>query len=164
MNNQQIIKLALTLPNDGNKYAWIVDFERLAKEHRFFMIDLEAKKVYYSWFTSHGSGSGPLERCEKTSNIPNSRMSSHGLVKCAEIYTGKYGRSLALDGLESSNDKIRQRHIVIHASDYVNDYYMKTHVNPGRSWGCITQEPHFKDNVINKLQKTAYGYIIPPKS
>ena len=141
-------------------YAAYIDFSRTADKHRFFLVNLNNKNIEYSWYTSHGSGSGGPERATKFSNINMSRQSSKGLLKTGEIYTGKYGRSLKLHGQEPGvNDNVESRVIVIHSSTYVSSKYMLTQQWPGRSWGCITLEPAKKEEIIDKLKNGSIVYV-----
>ena len=141
-------------------WAGFVDFSRPADKHRFFLVNLDKAQIEYSWYTSHGSGSGGPEKATKFSNINMSRMSSRGAIKTGEIYTGKYGRSLKLHGLEKGiNDNVESRAIVMHSSTYVAPYYMNTHKYPGRSWGCITLDPAKKDGIIDRLEGGSLLYI-----
>jgi hypothetical protein len=48
-------------------------------------------------------------------------MSSLGVYKTAETYNGKHGLSLRLDGLSPTNSKARERAVVVHGADYVED-------------------------------------------
>ena len=55
----------------------------------------------------------------------------------AETYNGKAGYSMRLEGMEKGfNDKVRARDIVMHGSDYVNEYRMDDPIGMGRSYGC----------------------------
>lgn len=153
----QILSQALALTKIHTptaKYAAVVDFTRPANQHRFFLVNLVTKKIEYSWYTSHGMGSGPRERLERVSNVPESKCSSKGLMKTAETYfSSKFGYALRLDGLEKGvNDNVRKRAIVIHPSKYVSKTYMKTNATPGRSHGCVTLDPEVSREVIDKLK------------
>jgi hypothetical protein len=164
MLDVQILSQALTLSKlhtPNAKYAAVVDFTRRANQHRFFLINVDDKKIEYSWFTSHGTGSGPLEKCERVSNVPESKCSSKGIIKTAETYfSSKFGYALRLDGLEKGvNDHVRKRAIVMHPSKYVSETYMKTHQFPGRSFGCVTLDPGVSKEVIDKLKNGSILFI-----
>jgi hypothetical protein len=163
-SKSEIIKLAVSLSRthaEKSKYAAIIDFTRDADTHRFFLVDINKEQIEYSWYTSHGSGSGPRERVEEFSNISNSHKSSKGLMKTADVYYGKYGRSLRLKGLEKGvNSNVMNRAIVIHRSDYVSQPYMKVNKYPGRSHGCITLDPKKADEIIAKLGTGSVVYVI----
>lgn len=156
MNNQDILEKTIEISKANTfhaTYAAFVDFSRPANEHRFFLINVPLRKIEYEWFTSHGKGSGELNKAVKFSNIPNSRMSSLGLYTTNDVYNGKYGPSLRLVGKDKTNDNAERRHIVMHRSNYVSTDYMRSHPYPGRSWGCITLDPKYADENINKLRE-----------
>ena len=163
MDNKTILATALKL---AEKYApntnWsaFVDFSRPANQHRFFLINNNDAEITYSWFTSHGKGSGPLEQVDRVSNTVMSLCSSKGRYKTLGLYQGKYGLSLQLNGEEPLlNGNVKKRAIVMHRSNYVSKSYMESHDYPGRSWGCITLEPRDCDDIINKLKGGSLLYV-----
>jgi hypothetical protein len=130
-----------------------VDWSKPASQHRFFLVDLHKGEIIYSWWTSHGQGSGNLSHAREFSNVPDSHKSVLGRLKTAQTYrSSKFGRALRLLGLdEGINDKVFSRAIVMHRSDYVTEQYIMLHGFPGRSWGCPTLDPKRADWVIDKL-------------
>jgi hypothetical protein len=145
------------------KYSCVVDFTRPANQHRLFVIDNRVQKIIYQWYTTHGSGSGPIEKCKSVSNIWMSRKSSAGLMLTGQTYVGKHGYSLKLIGKEPGvNDKVLDRAIVIHPSEYVSVAYMSKHQYPGRSWGCICLDPGKSKELIDLLKGGSVLYVIAP--
>ncbi len=114
-------------------YITMIDFSQHSGKNRMFMVNRETGSVE-SLPVAHGSGSDPDDDGfpQFFSNIPNSKMSSLGAYLIAEQYTGKYGASLRLDGLERTNSNARARAVVLHPSNYVKEGLKKQ----GRSWGC----------------------------
>ncbi len=153
----QILEVAgAYTPN--HKHAAIVDFRLDADKHRFFKVDLEAKKFTYSHYTSHGKNSGSLLRATEFSNVPGSLMSSLGIYKTAEqYYSSKFGRALRLDGLSPTNNHARDRAVVLHRAHYVDQSYIDIKRYSGRSEGCITLCHKDADWIMNDL---AGGSII----
>ncbi len=100
----------------------IVDYSRPSTQERFFVIDLQQKKVLYKSLVAHGVNSGNTHHIpSQFSNVPKSRTSSLGFFLTAETYDGKNGFSLRLDGLEKDiNHLARKRAIVIHGADYTD--------------------------------------------
>lgn len=142
-------------PNSVKRYAAIFDVAKRSTTNRFYLFD-GLLGSFMSMKASHGSGSeGDSNDGYATvfSNTPNSRMTSLGIYKCAETYIGKNGRSLKLDGLESTNSKARERAVVIHGANYVNDK------DAGDSWGCPALMHSIAQEVIDKLKLGSYLYI-----
>jgi hypothetical protein len=88
------------------------------------------------------------------SNKKNSNASSVGFYATGEIYGGKWGRSLRLDGLSETNSNVRARDVVVHGATYVREGRAKQ----GRSWGCFALPLGMKDAVISKLAGGALIY------
>ena len=114
----------------------IVDFNKSSKDERFFVIDLDKKKVIHKSLVAHGKNSG-WDIPTSFSNRINSLQSSLGFFLTGETYIGKHGLSLKLDGLERGiNDNARKRYIVIHAAEYVSESFIAKIGRLGRSFGC----------------------------
>lgn len=93
-------------------YITIIDFSKPSNEERFFVIDLENKKVDFSTYVTHGKNSG-LGTAVKFSNNPNSYQSSLGFYLTKNTYEGSNGYSLRLLGLEPGiNSNAMDRNIV----------------------------------------------------
>lgn len=166
MTRQEVLKKALELADIHTptaKWAAFVDFTVTANNHRFFLIDLKNRSIAYSWYTSHGSGSGARDGKWLTfSNRSNSHMSSTGLYLCAETYwSNKFnGLSLRLDGqTKQQNTAARGRAVVMHPSTYVSQPYMRKNKFPGRSWGCVTLDPAKSEEIVKKLANGSILYV-----
>jgi hypothetical protein len=100
---------------------------------------------------------------KKFSNEQNSNSSSLGFYVTGEVYYGKYGRSLKLDGMESGiNDKLRARSVVMHGSDYVSQKIVDRTGRLGRSFGCPAIAWDNKDEIINAIQNNTVIYVNGP--
>lgn len=148
----KIAKKAAKKHHVNREFIAVVDWSRPTNKHRFFLISLKTNTVIYSWFTSHGKSTGNFRFAKVFSNIRGSHKSSLGVMRVAETYYGKNGYSVRLDGLTNNNSNVRSRVIVIHPADYVSKNYIKKHVFPGRSLGCITLDPNKSRFVIDKLK------------
>jgi len=114
----------------------IVDYSKPSTDRRFFVIDIEKKQLLYKCLVAHGKNSGDLY-AEKFSNSPETLKSSLGFFITGEIYYGRHGIALRLDGREKGiNDNARMREIVIHGADYVSDEFIRKYGRAGLSWGC----------------------------
>ncbi len=132
----------------NQRYITVVDYSKRSNLKRFFVVNMSSGTVY-GIRTAHGSG-GDKDNdgyVESVSNVVNSHKSSKGYYKVSEIYYGKYGRSIRLDGLSSSNSNVRRRAIVVHGSDYVKE----ANKIQGRSWGCFALSWSVKDDIVDMI-------------
>jgi hypothetical protein len=83
----------------NKKIITIIDFSKPSTQERFFVIDLQNKRVLYKSLVAHGKNSGE-NIANSYSNDSESLKSSLGFFLTAETYSGKHGYSLKLDGLE----------------------------------------------------------------
>ncbi len=120
----------------NKRYITICDMTMSSKKKRFFVLDVETKKVVYCLRVTHGSASGD-EFANQFSNTIDSHQTSLGFYTTGNEYIGENGSSLKLNGLEAGyNDNAFDRAVVIHGSEYATDEYFKANNKIGRSWGC----------------------------
>ena len=80
------------------------------------------------------------------SNVEGSNCSSEGKYAIGEKYTGKFGTSFKLKGLDSSNNNAYSRYIVLHSHSCVPDEESFLPICP--SEGCPTVSP----NMLQRLE------------
>jgi len=147
----------------NSKYLTIIDMSASANTKRFYLINMETQTVEHKSVVAHGQNSGS-EYAKRFSNKVNSHQTSLGFYKTAETYTGKHGLSLRLDGLEYSNNKARERAVVIHEADYANPDYIKKNGRLGRSWGCPSLPKKDYKTIINKIKEGSCLFIYYPQA
>ena len=117
---------------------------------------MTSQELLYLLHFAHGEGSSdPYDSgyAVSFSNTPDSHQSSLGMMRAAESYTGSFGYSMRLDGLESINSNVRNRFIVFHGwegarPEYVNQYGM---VAP--TWGCPAVDDRVVSDVVDILKE-----------
>ena len=141
----------------------VVDFSQPSTKKRFYLINIDTKKVLFQDYVAHGKNTGVLE-AKKFSNTIHSNQSSLGFFKTAETYHGKNGLSLRLDGLEQGiNNLARKRAIVIHAADYAEESFIKKYGRLGRSYGCPSLPPQNYNAIIELIKDGTLLFIYSPQ-
>ena len=137
----------------------IIDFSKPSTEERFFVLDLENKKILHSSLVAHGKNSG-WNIANEFSNKSGSLMSSLGFFLTSNTYYGKHGYSLRLKGLESPfNDKAEDRAIVIHKARYVSGEFINKNGRLGRSWGCPALPVENAVKIIDEIKSGTCLFI-----
>lgn len=140
----------------------VIDFSKSSKTKRLWIIDMAANKVLYNTLVAHGRNSGN-DFAKAFSNKANSYKSSLGFYATGELYTGKHGKSMRLDGLEAGiNDNARARAVVMHAADYVSETIAKHNSRLGRSLGCPALPNNLNKEIINLINGKSCLFIYHP--
>lgn len=159
MGFNQMIKLGSI---SNKQIISIIDFSKPSNLKRLFVIDLENYKVLYNTYVAHGVKSGK-EIAKHFSNSMESHKTSLGFYTTLGTYEGKHGYSLHLNGLEKGiNDNAYNRNIVMHAADYVNEYFIKANGFLGRSFGCPAVSKLEYRPIINKIKNGTCLFIYGP--
>jgi len=142
----------------------VVDFNLPSNEKRYYLIDIEKRKVLFTEYVTHGRNTGLLT-ADNFSNVMSSKKSSLGFFKTAETYFGKHGLSLRLDGLETGiNHMARERAIVIHSADYACESFINQHGRLGRSFGCPALPKKNYKSILEQIKDGTLLFIYSSKS
>lgn len=151
-----------SLKNKGlirNNILTLIDFSLSSNVKRLWVIDLSNNIILFNTLVAHGKNTGE-EFATTFSNATSSFKSSLGLYVTGEIYTGKHGISLKLDGLDKGiNDQARTRAVVIHGADYVSNTFIKLHKRLGRSLGCPAIPVEFTEKIIQTIKNKSCLFI-----
>ncbi|MFN7728949.1 MAG: murein L,D-transpeptidase catalytic domain family protein [Bdellovibrio sp.] len=161
--SERTVKLAV------HSYGVIIDYTKSSLEQRYFLINWKTGEVT-KMLATHGKNTGDLY-AYRFSNIKDSRQTSLGIYITGETYTGSYGSTLRLYGLQRSNDQAYHRDIVMHGAWYADASFAKS-INPktklpfgrlGVSWGCPAIAPSLAKRVFPLLKDGAMVYHFHPE-
>jgi len=137
----------------------IADFDQESYKKRLYIIDLDKKSLLLNTWVAHGEKSG-ANKASNFSNAKNSNKSSLGFYLTGEVYHGKHGRSLKLDGMDPGfNNNARERSIVVHGADYVSQHSINELGRLGRSQGCPAVPAKLANTVINTISDHTVLFI-----
>lgn len=127
---------------------FLLDMHIESNHYRFFVYDNNAKKILLQGLVAHGVGSmTENEDSLYFSNVPESNCSSLGKYKIGEKYTGRFGTSYKLYGLDATNSNAYNRAIVLHAFKNIPNEECNYPIT--LSLGCPMVAPQF----FTKLEK-----------
>lgn len=145
-----------------NDILTVIDFSLSSKEERLWVIDMNCQQILLQTLVAHGRNSG-LEYATNFSNENESFKSSLGFYLTGEMYQGKHGASLRLDGLEYGiNHKARERAVVIHGADYVSKKIATKQGYIGRSFGCPAVPYDVHQQLIQLIKNKSCLFIYHP--
>ena len=153
---RQLERCAPALPRSD--LVAIADFARPSALPRLHIVDLHAGRLR-SILVAHGRGSDPEHDgwLKSFSNIMGSQATSRGAYLVGDIYDGKYGPSLRLQGLDPDNSNAYDRAIVMHPAWYAAPEMLSRYGKLGRSEGCFAMDPqHF----TQALAALAGGHLL----
>lgn len=132
--------------------AGIADFGVHSAVPRFHFANLENGTVE-SFRVAHGSGSDPQHDgwLKTFSNTVGSNATSRGAYVTWEWYTGRYGTSIRLGGLEPDNSNALDRAIVAHSASYATPEHLARWGRLGRSNGCFALSPADFNQMLLRL-------------
>ncbi|MFV8325153.1 murein L,D-transpeptidase catalytic domain family protein [Flavobacterium sp. ZS1P14] len=140
----------------------LVDFSLSSNTKRLWVINLATGEILFNTLVAHGRNTGD-EFASTFSNSAESYKSSLGFYATGEIYSGKHGMSLKLDGLEKGvNDNARARGVVMHAAEYVSNSFIKNNHRLGRSQGCPAVPVELSKEIISTIKDKSCLFIYHP--
>jgi hypothetical protein len=152
------LKATNKLPQNSSVLT-VVDLAKSSSEKRMWIIDIASKSLILKTWVAHGHGSGDIMASRFSDKI-NSFKSSLGFYLTDDVYFGKHGRSLRLDGLdEGFNTNARVREIVVHAANYVGERVVERQGHVGRSQGCPAVSPAVANQVIDAIKDRTVLFI-----
>ena len=131
----------------------MTDWSLHSSLEREWVVDLATGDLLFHLHSTHGEASANRRDpgyAESFSNIPESHQSSLGMMRAGETYTGSYGYSMRLDGLEEGyNDNVRSRAIVLHPWEWARPEVVAEYGMLGLSWGCPAVDDRIATDLID---------------
>ncbi|MFI4955323.1 MAG: murein L,D-transpeptidase catalytic domain family protein [Gammaproteobacteria bacterium] len=168
--NPVVLSIALDAYRDALKdghvtkpYLAIIDFSKPSNQRRMWIFDLQRQQKLYELHVTHGLNTGNNMQAFQFSNRVGSLQSSLGVFVTKNLYDGRQGYSLRLEGLEPGiNDNAMRRGIVIHGADYASRDYLQKTGRLGRSWGCPAIDDELNAEVIELLENGSVVFAFYP--
>ena len=140
------------------KYAFLINLGLKSGKKRFFIIDLENRRVYSSGLVAHGRGNEKFTLSKKYSNRYGSSCSSLGLYKVGSAYNGSFGKSFRLLGLQKTNNNALGRAIVLHSMGCIPDEEIDYPIC--QSEGCPSISPSFLQEISQIIGSTTKPILL----
>lgn len=137
----------------STEYCFLVDMSLPSGRNRFFVYDLKKNSIVYSGLVAHGSCNETFLARPRFSNESKSGCSSVGKYQVGQFYTGKYGKTYRLRGLDNTNSNAYNRAVVIHAYNCVPDQEIYPRVLCN-SLGCVMVSYKFFDRLSRLINKS----------
>lgn len=146
----------------NRSFITIIDFSKASSQQRLFVINMETGKILFKTLVAHGRNSGK-EYASSFSNSASSFESSLGFYTTADVYNGKHGISLRLNGCEKGfNDNAYKRAIVVHGAGYVSNSFIEQNGFLGRSHGCPAVPAAVSTKIIDVIKDGSCLFIYSP--
>ena len=131
----------------NTRTCFLIDMSLPAGQNRFFIYDLQKDSVTGAGLVAHGNCFENWLEGRRYSNEVGSGCTSLGRYRVGAPYTGKWGYSYRLHGLDSSNSKALERTVVLHSHSCVPE--SETAGEICQSNGCPTVSP----GMLQQLKK-----------
>jgi hypothetical protein len=125
----------------NTEYCFLIDMSILSGKKRFFVYCFQKDSIIHEALVAHGNCFQSWLEGRKYSNSVGSGCTSLGKYRVGNSYTGKFGTSYKLHGLESSNSNAFERTVVLHAYNDVPE--QETVDEICQSNGCPMVSPGF---------------------
>jgi hypothetical protein len=125
----------------NENYCFLVDMSLPSGKNRFFIYNFEKDSIEVSGLVAHGNCFEYWLAERKFSNVVGSGCTSLGKYKIGIPYTGKFGYSYKLHGLDSSNNNAFERTVVLHGHSCIPETEVSDEIC--QSNGCPTVAPQF---------------------
>ncbi len=140
--------------------CFLIDMSLASGQNRFFIYDFKKDSIKTAGLVAHGNCFEYWMEGRRYSNAVGSGCTSLGKYKIGNSYTGKFGYSYKLHGLDSSNNNALERTVVLHGHSCIPETEVTDEIC--QSNGCPTVAPEFLTQlklVINNSKKPVLLWI-----
>jgi hypothetical protein len=144
----------------NNKTFFFIDMSLPSGQKRFFIYNLVDDTLLASGLVAHGNCFEYWLEGRRYSNVVGSGCTSLGKYRIGSSYTGKFGYSYKLHGLDSTNNNALERTVVLHAHSCIPVTEVSDEIC--QSNGCPTVSPNFLNQlklIINNSKKPVLLWI-----
>lgn len=154
------VKSFLLRKEYNNEVCFFIDMSLSSGQNRFFVYNMKTDSLQVQGLVAHGNCFENWMDGRKYSNIVGSGCTSLGRYKIGIHYTGKFGYSYKLHGLDSSNNNAFERTVVLHSHSCIPETEVAEEIC--QSNGCPTVSPGFLEHlkkIINASKKPVLLWI-----
>ncbi|MCX6315692.1 MAG: murein L,D-transpeptidase catalytic domain family protein [Bacteroidetes bacterium] len=144
----------------NEEVVFLLDMKPASGQNRFFVYDLAKDTIQMAGLVTHGNCFQYWLEGRKYSNVVGSGCTSLGKYRVGSSYTGKFGYSYKLHGLDSTNSNAFERTVVLHSHSCVPDSETKDEIC--QSNGCTTVSPAFLEKlkpILNHSRKPVLLWV-----
>jgi hypothetical protein len=155
------LKKFATENNYDTGVAFFIDMQVKSGRNRFFVVNISSGSILKQGLVAHGKGNELFTFNRKFSNDEGSNCTSLGMYKIGKAYTGAFGLSYKLYGLNKTNNNALKRYVVLHAMGSIPETESKWPIT--QTEGCPAVAPSFLAEelapVLDKAEKNVLLYI-----
>lgn len=133
--------------------AILIDMRIPSNKYRLFVHDFKYDSIQDQALVAHGAGSDYSADSLVFSNTPNSNCTSLGKYKIGAKYTGQFGKSYKLHGLDPTNNNAYKRYVVFHPYSAVPDLEQEYPII--LSLGCPMVSPNFMEKMYTMIDNSS---------
>jgi hypothetical protein len=137
--------------------CFLIDMSLPSGQNRFFIYNLKSDSLQAHGLVAHGNCFEYWLEGRRYSNVVGSGCTSLGKYKIGNHYTGKFGYSYKLLGLDSSNNNAFERTVVLHAHSCIPETEVENEIC--QSNGCPTVAPMFLEQ-LKKIINTSIKPVL----
>jgi L,D-transpeptidase catalytic domain len=144
----------------NDNICFLIDMSLASGQNRFFIYNLKEDSLQTKGLVAHGNCFQYWLEGRKYSNVVGSGCTSLGKYKVGASYTGKWGYSYKLHGLDTSNNNAFVRTVVLHSHSCIPNTEVSDEIC--QSNGCPTVSPEFLKElkvIINTSKKPVLLWI-----